>query len=254
MNLRRRALAEFLGTAALVTIVVGSGIMAQTLSPGNVGLQLLENSTATVFGLGVLIAVLGPVSGAHFNPVVSLADWWHGRRDGSGPPAKDVAAYAAAQVAGGVSGSILANAMFAEPLISWSATTRSAPHLWLGEAVATAGLIVVIFCLVRAGRAAHAPIVVASYIGAAYWFTSSTSFANPAVTIGRAFSDSFAGIAPASVPGFIAAQLAGGALGLLLVHGLFGPTRVAEQTQAEQAQAEETQAEQAQAVLAPERT
>jgi glycerol uptake facilitator-like aquaporin len=222
MSLQRRALAEFLGTALLVAIVVGSGIMAQALSPGNIGLQLLENSTATVFGLGVLIAILGPISGAHFNPVVSLADWWHGRRDASGLRLKSALIYIAAQILGGIGGSILANAMFAKPAVSWSTTTRSEPHLWLGEVVATAGLIVVIFCLVRAGRATYAPVVVASYIGAAYWFTSSTSFANPAVTIGRAFSDSFAGIAPSSVPGFLAAQLVGGVVGLLLVTGLVG--------------------------------
>ncbi|GII54146.1 MIP family protein [Planotetraspora thailandica] len=224
MNLQRRALAEFLGTALLVAIVVGSGIMAQSLSPGNIGLQLLENSTATVFGLGVLIAVLGPISGAHFNPVVSLADWWHGRRDASGLSLKSAVIYIAAQIVGGVGGSILANAMFAKPVVSWSTTDRSAPHLWIGEVVATTGLIVVIFCLVRAGRAAYAPVVVASYIGAAYWFTSSTSFANPAVTIGRIFSDSFAGIAPASAPAFLVAQLVGGVLGLLLVAGLIGRT------------------------------
>jgi glycerol uptake facilitator-like aquaporin len=234
MNLQRRALAEFLGTAILVTIVVGSGIMAQTLSPGNIGLQLLENSTATVFGLGVLITVLGPISGAHFNPVVSLVDWWHGKRDASGLPLRSAVIYIAAQIAGGIGGSILANAMFAKPTISWSTTVRSAPHLWLGEVVATTGLILVIYCLLRAGRSTYVPVAVASYIGAAYWFTSSTSFANPAVTIARAFSDSFAGIAPSSVPGFLAAQLVGGALGLLLVTGLLGPLPTPEQAQAGQ--------------------
>jgi glycerol uptake facilitator-like aquaporin len=222
MSLPRRLLAEFVGTALLVTVVVGSGIMAQTLSPDDVGLQLLENSTATVFGLGVLIVVLGPVSGAHFNPVVSAADWWYLRQGGAGPRIGDLAAYAVAQILGGIGGAILANAMFDKPAISWSTHERSAPHLWLGEVVATAGLVLVIFCLVRAGRAAVAPVAVASYIGAAYWFTSSTSFANPAVTVGRAFSDTFAGIAPASLPGFIAAQLVGGVVGLLLVRGLFG--------------------------------
>ncbi|WP_113705105.1 aquaporin [Nonomuraea lactucae] len=222
MSLPRRLLAEFVGTALLVTVVVGSGIMAQTLSPGDVGLQLLENSTATVFGLGVLIVVLGPVSGAHFNPVVSAADWWYLRQGGAGSRMSDLAAYAVVQILGGIGGAILANAMFDKPAISWSTHDRSAPHLWLGEVVATAGLVLVVFCLVRAGRAAVAPVAVASYIGAAYWFTSSTSFANPAVTIGRAFSDTFAGIAPASLPGFIAAQIVGGIIGLLLVHGLFG--------------------------------
>ncbi|MFB9724268.1 aquaporin [Planobispora longispora] len=218
----RRVLAEFVGSMLLVAVVVGSGIMAQTLSPQDVGLQLLENAIATVFGLGVLIVVLGPVSGAHFNPVVSLADWWQGRRTGAGLTARDLAAYLPAQVGGAVAGAVLANAMFAQPAISWAATRRSAGHLWLGELVATAGLVLVVFGLARSGRTAVAPAAVAGYIGAAYWFTSSTSFANPAVTVGRAFSDSFAGIAPASVPAFIAAQLLGGAIGLLLVAGLFG--------------------------------
>ncbi len=222
ITLRRRLLAEFAGTALLVTVVVGSGIMAQTLSPGNVGLQLLQNSTATVFGLAVLILILGPISGAHFNPVVSLADWWQGRQTGTGLSMRDLGAYTLAQILGAIGGSVLANAMFDKPAITWSAHDRAAPYLWLGEIVATAGLLLVIFCLVRSGRTAAAPAAVAAYIGAAYWFTSSTSFANPAVTIGRAFSDTFAGIAPASVPGFIAAQLIGGVLGLLLVHGLFG--------------------------------
>ncbi|MFF5209575.1 MIP/aquaporin family protein [Streptosporangium sp. NPDC000396] len=220
--LARRVLAEFLGTALLVSVVVGSGIMAQTLSPHDVGLQLLENSTATVFGLAVLIVTLGPVSGAHFNPVVSAADWWQGRQTGTGLSAGDLGAYAAAQILGAIGGSILANAMFDKPAITWATTGRSAAHLWLGEAVATAGLVLVIFCLTRSGRTALAPAAVAGYIGAAYWFTSSTSFANPAVTVGRVFSDTFAGIAVASVPGFVLAQLAGGVIGLLLVHGLFG--------------------------------
>ncbi|MFD1541585.1 MIP/aquaporin family protein [Nonomuraea guangzhouensis] len=220
--MKRSLLAEFLGTALLVTVVVGSGIMAQTLSPRDVGLQLLENSTATVFGLAVLIVVLGPVSGAHFNPVVSLADWWQGRRTGVGLSMGELGGYVAAQVLGGIGGAVLANAMFDKSAITWSSTPRSSAHLWLGEVVATAGLVLVIFCLTRSGRTAVAPLAVGGYIGAAYWFTSSTSFANPAVTIGRAFSDTFAGIAPASVPGFIAAQLVGGVIGLVLVHGLFG--------------------------------
>ncbi|GIH95655.1 aquaporin [Planobispora siamensis] len=218
----RSALAEFLGTGLLVAVVVGSGIMAQSLSPQDVGLQLLENAIATVFGLGVLITVLGPVSGAHFNPVVSLADWWQGRRTRTGLTARELAFYLPAQIGGAIAGAVLANAMFARPAVSWATTERAAGHLWLGEVVATAGLVMVVFCLVRAGRTAVAPVAVAGYIGAAYWFTSSTSFANPAVTIGRAFSDSFAGIAPASVPGFVAAQLLGGIIGLLLVTGLFG--------------------------------
>jgi arsenate reductase len=219
--LARRVLAESVGTAALVAVVVGSGIMAQTLSPHDVGLQLLENSLTTVFGLGVLIAVLGPVSGAHFNPVVSLADWWAGRRTSTGLRLSEVAAYCAAQIIGAIAGAVLANAMFDKALVSWSHKDRSSPHLWLGELVATAGLLMVIFALVRNGRGSVIPVAVASYIGAAYWFTSSTSFANPAVSIGRAFSDTFAGIAPAGLPGFIVAQLIGGAVGMLLISALY---------------------------------
>jgi glycerol uptake facilitator-like aquaporin len=217
--LARRLVAEFAGTALLVTAVVGSGIMATNLSPDDVGLQLLENSTATVFALAVLILIFGPVSGAHFNPVVSLADWWLGRRAGAGLRAGDLGSYLLAQVAGAIAGSILANLMFALPAVEFSAKQRAAGHLWLGEVVATAGLILLIFALARSGRAAVAPAAVGAYIGAAYWFTSSTSFANPAVTVGRAFTDTFAGIAPASVPGFVAAQMVGlvVAVGLLAV-------------------------------------
>ncbi|MBY8881174.1 aquaporin [Actinacidiphila acidipaludis] len=219
--LSRRAAAEFVGTAALVAVVVGSGIQAASLSH-DIGVQLLANALATVFGLGVLIALLGPVSGAHFNPVVTLAAWWTGRADGDGLPAREVAAYIPAQIAGGIGGAVLADAMFAEPLVRWSAHDRSAGHLWLGEVVATAGLVLLIFGLGRTGQQQTAPVAVASYIGAAYWFTSSTSFANPAVTIGRTFSDTFAGIAPASVAPFIAAQLVGGVVGLVLVALVFG--------------------------------
>ncbi|MFB6561976.1 aquaporin [Streptomyces sp. NPDC056400] len=219
--LRRRALAELVGTAALVAVVVGSGIQATELTD-DVALQLLANSLATVFGLGVLITLLGPLSGAHFNPAVTLAAWWTGRRGEDGPDLRDVAAYVAAQVAGGVSGAILANAMFGEPLAQLSTHDRSAGHLWLGEVVATAGLVLLALGLTRTGQQRLGPLVVASYIGAAYWFTSSTSFANPAVTIARAFSDSFAGIAPASVPPFVAAQFLGAAVGVFLLAALFG--------------------------------
>ncbi|MEU8510960.1 aquaporin [Kitasatospora sp. NPDC048722] len=226
--LGRRAAVEFTGTCALVAVVVGSGIQATELSR-DVGVQLLANSLATVFGLGVLILLLGPVSGAHFNPVVTLAAWWTGRRDGDGPALREAAAYVPAQVAGAIGGAVLADAMFAEPLVRWSTHDRSAPHLWLGEVVATAGLILSVFGLARIGRAHLAPAAVASYIGAAYWFTSSTSFANPAVTIGRAFTDTFAGIAPAAVLPFIAAQLVGAAVGVVLVAVLFGrPSPTAE--------------------------
>jgi glycerol uptake facilitator-like aquaporin len=214
----RRAPAELVGTAALVTTVVGSGIMAQRLSADG-AVQLLANSTATVFGLAVLIAVFGPVSGAHFNPLVSLADWWLGRRSRTGLSLGEVGVYAAAQTAGAIVGAVVANLMFDLPAITWSHTTRSGAHLWLAEIVATTGLLVVIVGLVRSGKAAVIPAAVGAYIGAAYWFTSSTSFANPAVTIGRAFTDTYAGIAPASVAGFIAAQVVGllVALGLIAV-------------------------------------
>ncbi|MFI9328719.1 aquaporin [Kitasatospora sp. NPDC052868] len=219
--LGRRAAAELVGTAALVAVVVGSGIQAAGLSQ-DVGLQLLANSLATVFGLGVLILLLGPVSGAHFNPVVTLAAWWTGRRTGSGPGPGEVATYALAQTAGAIGGAVLADAMFDRPLVAWSTHDRFAGHLWLGEVVATTGLVLLVFGLARTGRERFAPAAVASFIGAAYWFTSSTSFANPAVTIGRAFTDTFAGIAPASVAPFVAAQLVGLAVGLGLVAVLFG--------------------------------
>ena len=217
----RRLLAEFVGTALLVTAVVGSGVMATTLSPDDVGLQLLENSVATAFALGALILTFGPVSGAHFNPVVSAADWFLGRRTRTGMSAGQVGGYAVAQTLGAIAGSILANLMFDLVAIDFSSKDRSAGHLWLGEVVATAGLILLIFALVRSGRAPVAPAAVGAYIGAAYWFTSSTSFANPAVTIGRAFTDTFAGIAPASVPGFIVAQVIGLVVGVGLLPALY---------------------------------
>ena len=216
-SLARRAAAEALGTGLLVAVVIGSGIQAVALSQ-DVGVQLLANSVATVFGLGVLIALFGPVSGAHFNPVVTLAAWCTGRREFT---LREVAAYLPAQVIGGIGGAALANAMFGRPLVQWSGHVRTGGPLWLGEIVATAGLILLIFGLTRTDRAHHAPVAVASFIGAAYWFTSSTSFANPAVTIGRAFTDTFAGIAPASVVPFIVAQLIGGLVGLGLVAVLF---------------------------------
>ncbi|WP_458687097.1 aquaporin [Nocardia tengchongensis] len=220
--LGRRLLAEFIGTGLLVCVVVGSGIAAQQLSAHDVGLQLLENSTATVFGLGILILTLGPVSGAHFNPVVSVADWWAGRRAGTGLATPDLVAYIGAQVLGGIAGSVLANIMFDLPAVQISGHHRVTSGHLVGEVVATAGLIAVIFALARTGRAALSAVAVAAYIGSAYWFTSSTSFANPAVTTGRIFSDTFAGIAPASAPAFIAAQILGAALGFTLI-GLLYP-------------------------------
>ncbi|KXK63998.1 MIP family protein [Micromonospora rosaria] len=194
----------------LVTAVVGSGIAAARLSPTDVGLQLLENAVATALALGALILVFGPVSGAHLNPVVSAVDWWLGRRFGTGLSVRDLAAYVPAQVAGAVAGAVLADVMFGLPAVTWSRTDRSGANLWLAEVVATAGLVVLVFALARTGRTTAAPAAVGAYIGAAYWFTSSTSFANPAVTVGRTFTDTFAGIAPTSVPGFVAAQLVGG--------------------------------------------
>jgi arsenate reductase len=217
----RRFLAEFVGTALLVTAIVGSGVMATRLSPHDVGLQLLENSIATALALGVLILTFGPVSGAHLNPVVSAADWFLGRRAGTGLPGRDLAGYVVAQTTGAIAGSILANAMFALPAVDFSGKNRAAGHLWLGEVVATTGLILLIFALARSGRTGAAPAAVGAYIGAANWFTSSTCFANPAVTVGRAFTDTFAGIAPSSVPGFVAAQLTGLVAGLGLLLALY---------------------------------
>ncbi|WP_448071144.1 MIP/aquaporin family protein [Georgenia yuyongxinii] len=210
----RRLVAEFIGTAGLVAVVVGSGIAAQRLSPGDVGLQLLENSLATTLGLAVLIVVLGPVSGAHLNPVVTLAEWAMGRRTGAGPALRGVGAYIAAQVLGGVAGAVLANAMFEVPT-ALATTDRAGAGLLLAEVAATAGLVLVIFSLTRSGRGTWVAPAVGAYIGAAYWFTSSTSFANPAVTIGRVFTDTFAGIAPSSVPPFVIAQLLGAVIGVL---------------------------------------
>ena len=207
--------AEAVGTGLLVATVVGSGIFAARLSPGDEGLQLLENSTATALGLMALILTFGPVSGAHFNPVVTLADRLLG-----GVSTGRAVAYVAAQVAGGCAGTVVANLMFGLPAVEWSGRARTGPGLWLGEVVATFGLLSVILSLVRSGRTAAAPFAVGGYIGAAYWFTSSTSFANPAVTVARTMTDTFAGIELASVPMFVAAQIAGAlaavALGLFL--------------------------------------
>jgi glycerol uptake facilitator-like aquaporin len=221
MRLVRRLGAEVLGTGLLVTAVIGSGIAAATLSPTDVGLQLFENAAATAAGLAVIILLVGPVSGAHLNPVVSLADWWLGRRRGTGLPLAEVGAYAAAQVAGGIGGAVLANLMFDLPAVRWSTHDRTSAHLLLGEVVATAGLVAVVFALARSGRGALSAAAVAGYIASAYFFTSSTSFANPAVTVGRAFSDTFAGIAPASVLPFVLAQLVGAAVGIGVVLGLY---------------------------------
>jgi arsenate reductase len=208
----RRLSAELLGSALLAAVVVGSGIAAQRLSPDDVGLQLLENALATALGLPVLILMFATVSGSHFNPVVTLVDVLTGGRRWT-----DAAGYVPAQIIGCIGGAILANLMFGDPAVSISTTERLTPGTFLAEVVATAGLILVIFVLARTERHPLVPWAVGAYIGAAYFFTSSTSFANPAITIGRVFSDTFAGIAPASAPGFIAAQLVGATIGLALV-------------------------------------
>jgi glycerol uptake facilitator-like aquaporin len=214
--LPRRLLAEFLGSALLAAVVIGSGVAAQTLSPGETGLELFENAAATAAGLFAIILMFGPVSGGHFNPVVSIVDARFG-----GLSRSDTAAYIPAQVAGCATGAIAANVMFSLAAISISTHHRaSLPHL-LSEAIATAGLLLVIFSLVRTGRAHLAPAAVGAYIGAAYFFTSSTSFANPAITVGRTLSNTFAGIAPASVPGFVGAQLVGAVLALVAIRALY---------------------------------
>ena len=189
----RRLTAEFLGSAFLAAVVIGSGIAAQRLSPGQTGLQLLENAAATAAGLFAIILMFGPVSGGHFNPVVSFVDAAFG-----GLSWRDAAAYLPAQVAGCIAGAVAANLMFALPAVSISAKHRATPAHFLSEVIATIGLLLVIFALARSGRSRSAPAAVGAYIGAAYFFTSSTSFANPAITIGRMFSDTFAGIAPSS--------------------------------------------------------
>ena len=210
MSLARRVSAEFAGTALLVAAVVGSGVAAVRLSPHDAGLQLLENAFATALALGVLILTFGPVSGAHLNPVVSAVDWWLGRRAGTGLAPVELGGYLAGQAVGAIAGAVLADLIFGLPAVAWSHTRRPGGHLWLAELIATAGLVLLIVALARSGRTPAAPAAVGAYIGAAYWWTSSTSFANPAVTLGRMFTDTFAGIAPASVPGFVAAQLLGG--------------------------------------------
>jgi glycerol uptake facilitator-like aquaporin len=204
----KKVFAEFLGTALLVAIVVGSGIMATNLSQ-DVGVQLLINTISTVFGLYVLITILAPISGAHFNPVVTMVDLIGGKSSTA-----QFIQYSLAQVLGAVTGAMLANSMFSYPLLEASTKIRSGGNLYIGEIVATAGLILVINLLVSQKNLAVIPAAVAAWIGSAYFFTSSTSFANPAVTIGRTFSDSFAGIAPECAPKFIAAQVLGALIGL----------------------------------------
>jgi len=212
----RRLGAEFAGSAFLAAVVIGSGIAAVRLSPGNTGLELLENAAATAAGLFAIILMFGPVSGAHLNPVVSFVDAAFG-----GLRWRVAAAYLPAQVAGCMTGAVVANLMFGLTAVSISAKDRASGAHFLSEIVATLGLILVIMALVRSRRTSSAPAAVGAYIGAAYFFTSSTSFANPAITIGRMFSDTFAGIAPASAPAFIGAQIIGGAIAFAIVKGLY---------------------------------
>ena len=214
--LRRRLLAEFLGSAFLAALVIGSGIAAQRLSPGQTGLELMENAAATAAGLFAIILMFGPVSGGHFNPVVSFADAAFG-----GLSWRDAAAYLPTQVVGCTAGAVAANLMFELPAVSISTKHRASGAHFLSEVIATAGLLLVIFALAPSGRGSSAPAAVGAYIGAAYWFTSSTSFANPAITVGRMFSDTFAGIAPSSVLSFIGAQIIGGALAVAAIKALY---------------------------------
>jgi arsenate reductase len=216
LDLTRRVTAEAVGSAFLVAVVVGSGIAAQRLSPDDVGLQLLENALVTGAGLAALILAFGSVSGAHFNPVVSLADRLLG-----GLCSRELVAYIPAQVVGACVGAMVANLMFDLPAVDVSDHVRSSGALWFSEVVATFGLLLVIFGVVRSGRANVAAFAVGGYITAAYWFTSSTSFANPAVTIGRTLSDTFAGIAPSSVPAFVLMQVVGMALAVAFARFVF---------------------------------
>ena len=210
-DLARRISAEAVGSALLVATVVGSGIAAQRLSPNDVGIQLLENSIATGAVLVALILAIGPISGAHFNPLVTLAD-----RILGGTTNRDAGCYVVAQIAGACVGTVVANLMFDLPAITLSTHDRSGSGVWLGEAVAAFGLLLVILGVVQSGRASAAALAVGGYIAAAYWFTSSTAFANPAVTIARMLTDTFAGISPEDVPAFIGFQVVGGLVAIAL--------------------------------------
>jgi arsenate reductase len=216
VHIWRRLFAEFLGSAFLAAVVIGSGIAAQQLSPGYTGLQLFENAAATAAGLFAIILMFGPVSGGHFNPVVSFTDAAFG-----GLSWRDATAYLPAQVLGCIFGAVVANVMFSKAAIEVSTKHRASPQHFLSEVVATLGLLLVIFALARSGRSRSAPAAVGAYIGAAYFFTSSTSFANPAITVGRMFSNTFAGIAPSSAPSFIAAQLVGALVALAVIAVLY---------------------------------
>ncbi|WP_420080269.1 aquaporin [Streptomyces sp. JL4002] len=219
-----RAAAELIGTGALLVVVVGSGLQAAALS-ADTGVALVANSAASAIGLGLIITLFGPLSGAHLNPVVTLTSWWAGRTVGDGLRGREVLVYVAAQAAGAVGGAVLAEVMFGRTPGAFATQVRDGGHLLVGEVVATAGLVLLIQGLGRVGRPRLIPAAVAAYIGAAIWFTSSGAFANPAGTLGRSFTDSFTGIAPASLPGFVAAQLLGGVLGLALAALLFGTGR-----------------------------
>ncbi len=221
--LPRRLLAEYVGSAFLAALVIGSGIAAQKLSPGDVGLELFESAAATGAGLFAIILMFGPVSGGHFNPVVSFVDASFG-----GMRWREAIAYAPAQIAGCITGAIVANAMFAQTLVTISTKHRASGAHLLAEVVATLGLMLVIFSLTRTKRGATAPAAVGAYIAAAYFFTSSASFANPAISIGRIFSNTFAGIAPSSVPGYIAAQTVGGFVAVALLRVLYPDVTPAE--------------------------
>ena len=221
----RRLLAEFTGTGLLVAVVVGSGIAATRLTTDG-ALRLLVNSVVTALGLAVLIVVFIQAGGAQFNPVVTAADWVLGRRTPRRYSLGQAVAVMACQIAGAIAGSALADAMFGEPVLAASQHHRGGGPILLSEVVATAGLLFVIVALARTGRLQHVAWAVGAWIGAAYWFTASTSFANPAVTVGRAFTSTYAGIAPASVPAFIAAQVIGGAMGTLLAIALYPTSRV----------------------------
>jgi glycerol uptake facilitator-like aquaporin len=216
LTLGRRLVAEAVGTALLIIAVVGSGIMATRLSPDDVGLQLLENAAATAGALIGLILMFGAVSGAHFNPAVTLVDRLFGTIS-----TRDTAFYAVAQTVGGCVGAVIANVMFELDPINLSTTSRSSGALWLSEVVATIGLLLVIHGCVRTGRSSAVPFAVGAWIGGAYWFTSSTSFANPAVTVARTLSDSFAGIRPSSAPMFIVMQIVGSILAFALIRYLY---------------------------------
>ncbi|WP_078094659.1 aquaporin [Streptomyces sp. fd1-xmd] len=220
-SLPRRAAAELIGTAGLLVVVIGSGLKAAELSP-DTGVALLANSLVSAIGLGLIITLFGPLSGAHLNPVVTLTSWWARRTGGEGLGGREVLVYVVAQTAGAIGGAVVAEAMFGRTPGTFATRVLDGGHLLAGEVLATAGLVLVIQGLGRTGRAGLVPAAVAAYIAAAIWFTSSGSFANPAGTIGRSFSDSFTGISPGSLPGFVAAQLLGGVLGLALAAFLYG--------------------------------